>query len=64
MPVPLHPPPDQPANADPDAADALKLTLVPELNPALHVAPQLIPVGVEVTVPAPVPPLATESVYV
>jgi len=29
VPVPEHPPPDQPANVDPDAADADNVTDVP-----------------------------------
>jgi hypothetical protein len=29
VPVPLHPPPDQPANVDPAIADAVSVTCVP-----------------------------------
>jgi hypothetical protein len=29
VPVPLHPPPDQPANNDPDAGDAVSVTAAP-----------------------------------
>src|SRR6266702_3468005 len=54
-PVPLHPSPLQPANVEPLAATAASVTLVPELNGALHVLPQVIPAGLEVTVPLPVP---------
>jgi hypothetical protein len=31
MPVPLHPPPDQPVNVEPVLADAVNVTLVPKL---------------------------------
>jgi hypothetical protein len=53
--VPLHPPPDQPANTEPDAGAAESVTLDPVLNEAAHVEPQLMPAGDEVTVPVPVP---------
>lgn len=61
-PVPLHPPPDQPPKVDPAAAVAVSVTAAPELKVAVHVAPQLIPAGEDVTVPEPVPVLATVSV--
>jgi hypothetical protein len=65
VPVPEQPPPDQPVNVDPDAAEAVRVTWVPASNWAEQVVPQLIaPAGaVEVTVPVPVPALATVSVY-
>ena len=53
LPVPLHAPP-QPANPQPAAGVAVKLTKVPRVKPALQVAPQLIPAGELVTVPLPV----------
>jgi hypothetical protein len=56
--VPLHAP-DQPTKVDPDAGDATSVTLVPELNVAEHVVPQLIPLGVLLTVPVPVPAAVT-----
>ena len=59
--VPLHPPPLQPAKEDPPAAVAVRVTLVPLLKLAVQVAPQLIPAGLEVTVPVPVPLLVTVS---
>ena len=42
---------------------AVRVTLVPELKGALHVLPQLMPVGDDVTVPEPVPDLTTLKVY-
>jgi hypothetical protein len=53
MPVPEQPPPDQPANVEPDAAAAVSVTCCPELNSAVQVAPQSIPDGELVTVPDP-----------
>mgnify|MGYP007103403757 CR=1 FL=1 len=57
-PVPLHAP-DQPAKAEPDAALAVSVTVVPDVKLAEHVEPQLIPVGLDVTVPLPVPDFVT-----
>ena len=54
--APLHP-----ANVDPDAGEAVRLTTVPAVKLALHVGPQLIPPGLEVTVPDPVPVFPTLS---
>jgi hypothetical protein len=59
VPVPMHPPPDQPVKSESLAADALSMTMTPELNIELHVAPQFTPAGDEVTVPLPVPAFAT-----
>jgi hypothetical protein len=56
-PVPLHPSPLQPANVEPLAATAVSVTLVLNSKGALHVLPQVIPAGLEVTVPLPVPAL-------
>ena len=58
--VPLQAP-DQPANVEPDAAVAVSLTDVPLANLALQVDPQLMPDGLLVTVPVPVPALWTVS---
>src|SRR5262249_12949770 len=55
VPGPLHPSPLHPANVDPLAAAAVNVTLVPESKAALHAAGQLMPAGVLVTVPLPVP---------
>jgi hypothetical protein len=61
-PIPEQPPPLQPAKVDPDAATAVSVTVVPEGKPALQVAPQLIPAGVDVTVPEPLPARPTVKV--
>jgi len=58
-PVPEHPAPLQPVKVDPPAAAAVRVTTVPPLYEAEQVAPQLIPAGLEVTVPLPVPVLLT-----
>ncbi len=56
--------PLQLAKVEPVDGVAVKVTEVPELNEALQVAPQLMPVGDEVTVPEPVlTPLETVRVY-
>jgi len=52
--VPLHPP-DHPAKVDPDAAVAVSATEVPLGKVAVQVCPQLMPAGLLVTVPVPVP---------
>jgi hypothetical protein len=62
--VPVHPPPDQPAKVDPDDAVAVRVTVLPLVNLAEHVAPQLIPAGLLVTVPVPVPVFDTVSVRI
>lgn len=59
-PFPLHGP-LHPANSLPLAALAVKVTCVPELYDWEQVAPQFMPVGLEVTVPEPVPFLLTVS---
>lgn len=59
--VPLQAPPDHPANAEPDFGVAVRVTDVPVVILAEQVAPQLIPEGLLVTVPAPVPVLCTTS---
>jgi len=60
--VPLQPPPLQPANVEPADGLAVSVTLLFAVKLALHVAPQLIPAGLLVTVPVPVPALDTVSV--
>jgi hypothetical protein len=57
-PVPVQAP-LQPVKVEPVAGTALKLTDVPLAKFALQVVPQLIPTGVLVTVPVPVPFLVT-----
>jgi hypothetical protein len=61
VPVPVQPP-LQPANVDPVAAVAVNVTDVPAKYVALHVGPQLIPAGLLLTPPAPVPARLTETV--
>jgi hypothetical protein len=60
-PVPLQDP-LQPANVEPESGAAVKFTTVPFAKLAEHVGPQEIPEGVLVTVPVPVPVLATVRV--
>lgn len=52
-PLPLQAPP-QPPNVPPPVAVAVSVTELPLTKLPLHVAPQLIPAGVLVTVPLPV----------
>ena len=59
-PVPVQPPPDQPVNVELAAALAVSCTIWSWLKLAdwlEQAAPQLIPTGLDVTVPVPVPPL-------
>jgi hypothetical protein len=63
-PVPVQLGSDQPVNAEPPAAEAVRTTEPPSGKFAVwlgQLAPQLIPVGLEVTVPEPLPALATVS---
>ena len=64
LPVPAQPSPLQPRNTTPGMVVAASCTLWLKLKPAEHVAPQLMPAGVEVTVPrlVLVPVLVTASV--
>ena len=50
-----QPPPVQPSKVEPLAGVAVRVTCVPLAKEAEQVAPQLMPVGLEVTVPLPVP---------
>lgn len=59
-PVPVHAP-LQPPKRDPAEAAGVSVTDVPERNEALQTGSQLIPDGLLVTVPVPVPPLVTDS---
>lgn len=56
--------PLQPANVEPAAGVAVSVTEVPVVKLALQLVPQLIPAGVLVTVPPPVPWRSTVSVWV
>src|SRR5436189_526 len=62
LPVPLQAP-LQPVKRDPAAAAAVSVTLVPSSNAWLQVAPHAMPSGALVTVPVPLPVLATVSVF-
>src|SRR5207247_4372930 len=53
VPVPEQPPPLQPAKGEPAAGVAVSVTAVPLAKLAVHVAPQVIPAGALVSVPAP-----------
>jgi hypothetical protein len=57
--VPLHPPPAQPAKDEFAAAVAVSVTSVEGSKAALQVCPQLMPEGLLVTLPLPVPAEAT-----
>ncbi len=54
--------PLQPAKTEPVVAVAVRVTTAPSLKGAEQMAPQLIPVGLDVTVPVPVPALVTVRV--
>jgi hypothetical protein len=58
--VPVHAP-VHPENVEPVTAVAVRTTAVPLEKLALHVVPQLMPDGLLVTVPVPVPTLTTVS---
>jgi hypothetical protein len=61
VPVPEQAPP-QPAKDEPAAGAAVRVMAVPDVTDCEQVAPQLMPVGLLVTVPEPVPLLATDNV--
>src|SRR5437773_3784240 len=63
-PGPEQPPPVQPLKVEPPAGAAVSVTAVPLAKLAAQVAPQVMPAGLLVTVPAPVPALETVSVKV
>ena len=58
-PVPVQPPPLQPAKVEPVAGLAVRDTLLPAGKDAAQLAPHAIPAGALVTVPAPAPVLLT-----
>jgi hypothetical protein len=62
LPVPLHPPPDQPLKRVPEEGVAVSVTEVPCANKAVHLfAGQLMPTGAEEMEPVPVPASKTLS---
>jgi hypothetical protein len=61
--VPGQPLIDHPVNVEPLLGAAVSVTSRPSSKAAAHVGPQLIPAGLDVTVPAPLPSLLTVSVY-
>ncbi len=60
--VPEHAPP-HPENVEPAAGAAVSVTARPARVEVEHVAPQSMPAGDEVTVPLPLPCLATVNAY-
>jgi hypothetical protein len=54
--------PDQPVNLEPADALAFRVTEAPSWKVAVHVVPQLIPPGLDVTLPVPLPALLTDNV--
>jgi len=63
VPVPLHGP-VQPAKRELSSGFAVSVTDVPLRNFALHISPQLMPAGVLVTAPVPLPEAVTVSATV
>src|SRR6185436_8235767 len=61
VPVPEHAP-LQPAKEEPAAGVAVRVIAVPGVSDCEQVAPQLIPAGLLLTAPVPVPVLVTENV--
>lgn len=63
LPVPEHAP-DQPAKRESAEGVAVRVTVAPVLKLKEQVVPQLIPAGLLVTAPVPVPTLETERLKV
>jgi hypothetical protein len=62
VPVPVHPEPLQPVNVEPAVGEAVNVTEVFWSKLKEQVAPQLIPAGLLVIVPVPVPVFVTVRV--
>ena len=62
VPVPVQPAPLQPVKVEPAAGAAVRVTTVPLVKEVEQVAPQAMPAGALVTVPAPAPALVNVSV--
>src|SRR4051795_1583432 len=62
-PVPVQPAPDQPVKSALASGVAGRGTTVPNGKSGVHVAPHVMPAGVEPTDPLPVPFSATSSVF-
>jgi hypothetical protein len=56
--------PVQPAKVEPVAGVAVRVTVAPAVKAPLHVLPQVMPLGAEVTVALPVPLWVTVRAYV
>jgi len=61
VPVPVQPLAVHPANVDPFAGAAVSVTAVPPVYVSLQSVPQLMPAGLEVTLPEPAPVRVTPS---
>src|SRR3954451_9376811 len=64
VPVPEQPAPVQPVKSEPVSGVAVSVTDVPKAKSCVHVAPQSIPAGLELTDPVPVPSVETFRVSV
>ena len=62
VPVPVQPPPDQPANLDPVSGSPVSLTSVPIPIAWEQSEPQSMPIGLETMSPLPLPASATVKV--
>lgn len=62
-PAPLQAPP-QPTKVEPESGIAWRVTMLPLVKLAPHVVPQLMPAGLEATIPVPLPFFVTPSEYV
>jgi hypothetical protein len=63
VPVPLHPPPDQPVNVELESGVAINVTTALSLYTFVQITPHDIPAGVLEIDPDPVPDLVTVSGY-